>query len=128
MVGIVRRDGKILMGQRPPHKVFPLMWEFPGGKVEEGESLFGALKRELFEELSIEVLEASACFHETVSYGPEMEYDLYYSLIEKFSGEASNNDFNALGWFSIEELKKLEHLSGNSRLLELIYSEVLSTK
>jgi 8-oxo-dGTP diphosphatase len=48
-------DGRFLLGQRPPGKVYAGYWEFPGGKVEPGESAPGALKRELHEELGIDV-------------------------------------------------------------------------
>ena len=53
--GIVCRNGKILICQRPKGKSLAGFWEFPGGKLEEGESLQDCLKRELKEELDIEV-------------------------------------------------------------------------
>jgi 8-oxo-dGTP diphosphatase len=49
-------DGYILIGRRPPTKPLPMRWEFPGGKVEEGETPLEALARELKEELSIRVI------------------------------------------------------------------------
>ena len=53
--GIVCRNGKILICQRPKGKSLAGFWEFPGGKLEEGESLQDCLKRELKEELDIEI-------------------------------------------------------------------------
>src|SRR5215510_16045607 len=52
---ITRPDGSFLLGQRPAGKVYAGYWEFPGGKVEPGESAPAALKRELHEELGIQV-------------------------------------------------------------------------
>ncbi len=55
VAAVVERDGRYLIAQRNPHAVFPLMWEFPGGKVEPGEDDATALRRELLEELGVEV-------------------------------------------------------------------------
>ena len=51
----ISNDKSILLAQRSAEKSFPLQWEFPGGKIEEGENSESALRRELFEELNIEV-------------------------------------------------------------------------
>ena len=52
---IEREDGSFLLAQRPPGKAYAGYWEFPGGKVEAGESVAEALRRELHEELGIDV-------------------------------------------------------------------------
>src|SRR3990170_3749694 len=52
---ILRADGKFLLAQRPAKKVYAGYWEFPGGKIENGESAEQAMKRELHEELGIDV-------------------------------------------------------------------------
>ena len=54
VAGVVRRKGRVLLCQRPEGKRFGLLWEFPGGKLEAGESPEAALERELREELAIE--------------------------------------------------------------------------
>ncbi len=53
--GIIRRRGRILIAQRPAHKLLGGLWEFPGGKAEAGESLPDCLRREIREELGIEI-------------------------------------------------------------------------
>jgi len=53
--GVLRRDGRVLIAQRPPNKLLGGLWEFPGGKAEPGESIDAALRRELREELGVEV-------------------------------------------------------------------------
>jgi len=50
---IVDKDGKILIGQRPEGKALAGLWEFPGGKQEEGESVEQCIQREIFEELNV---------------------------------------------------------------------------
>lgn len=48
---MIERDGRVLVARRPPHKLLPLKWEFPGGKVEPGEEPAAAVIREIHEEL-----------------------------------------------------------------------------
>jgi|GEM_PF-233229 len=48
---VIERDGRVLIARRPPHKLLPLKWEFPGGKVEPGEEATAAIVREIREEL-----------------------------------------------------------------------------
>ena len=67
----IERDGRYLITQRNPHAVLPLLWEFPGGKVEPGETDAEALSRELREEMGIEVVVGDRAMH--VSH----EYDNY---------------------------------------------------
>ena len=52
---VIKRDGRFLLGRRPPGKRHGGLWEFPGGKLLEGESVAQAIARELFEELGLEV-------------------------------------------------------------------------
>ena len=67
-------DGYILLGRRPPTKPLPMRWEFPGGKVEPGETPLEALARELLEELSIRVI-------------PEKKWPVYLHDYEKVTVE-----------------------------------------
>jgi 8-oxo-dGTP diphosphatase len=52
---VIERNGHVLVAQRPPHKLLPLKWEFPGGKVEPGEKPAAAIVREIREELGCEI-------------------------------------------------------------------------
>lgn len=53
---VIKRNGHVLVAQRPPHKLLPLKWEFPGGKVEPGEEPATAIIREIREELGCTIL------------------------------------------------------------------------
>src|SRR5690606_37599200 len=57
LAGVIERRGELLLCQRPLHKRHGGLWEFPGGKVEPGEEDLDALRRELAEELGVEVLD-----------------------------------------------------------------------
>ena len=122
VVGLLLRDAQVLMCQRPSTKIYPLHWEFPGGKVETGESLFEALERELFEELGVKIEGAEPWFEETASYNNGLTYGITYFLVRNFSPQPQNLEFNAIEWFTIATLSTALHLSGNTRILERIYS------
>jgi len=57
---VIKREDRVLIAQRPPHKLMPLKWEFPGGKVEPGEDPAAAIVREIREELGCEISELRA--------------------------------------------------------------------
>lgn len=106
--GIVVRDGRILLAQRPASKDFPFLWECSGGKVEGNESHHAALRRELAEELEIVVgpdLPATCVwtgrFTNMVQRADRADVQLYFYAIGKnFTGTPRNVDGQGLGWFT----------------------------
>lgn len=109
---LIFRDGKLLIIRRgnPPYAGY---WSIPGGKVKWGESLEKALKREIREELSVEIeIEKLAGIVESIyREGDEVKY--HYIIIDYFcrivSGEpVASDDALELRWVSIEELSKLD--------------------
>jgi 8-oxo-dGTP diphosphatase len=122
-VALLLKDGCVLMGERKPHKVYPLHWEFPGGKLEDGESHFDALKRELSEELGIDIAEAEEWMSEVATYSNGMTYDIRYFLVRSWQAEIDNREFNQILWVSNETLPTLLHLSGNKNILERLYTD-----
>lgn len=105
---ILIKEGRILCAQRGGEKSLPYLWEFPGGKIEQGESPHQALIRELSEELLIEV-ELEATIFDAVSY----EYDFgvvnLTTIIGKLkSGEPVLTEHQEIRWLSPEELFEVE--------------------
>jgi 8-oxo-dGTP diphosphatase len=75
---MIERDGKYLITQRSPRATLPLLWEFPGGRVEVGESDEEALARELGEEMGIEVAVGERVIHVEHAYeGYDIDFCVY---------------------------------------------------
>ncbi len=97
-VGILlHSDGKMLMAQRPDGKVFSGYWEFPGGKIEAGESPRKALERELWEELDITILSALPWCCMTHTY-PHARVRLHCFIVERWLGEPVPKESQTLQW------------------------------
>ncbi len=97
-VGIlIKPNGDVLLAQRPPGKPFAGYWEFPGGKVEPGEAILAALKREFMEELGIEVLDAEPwCGVEHVYAHAHVRLHFYFS--RHWRGAPQSLEGQAFAW------------------------------
>lgn len=113
---LIVRDGKILICQRATTDAFPLKWEFPGGKVEEGEEPAAALARELREELGIRATVGPevARIRHAYSGGPEVE--LLFFTVPAFAGEPMNRGFAALEWAPLASLPAYDFLEADCTL------------
>ena len=121
VAGIVVRDGRILLAQRPGTKDFPFTWECPGGKVDGNESHHQALRRELDEELGLEVgdiCQSSTWCGEFESghVRPERRriHLLFYRVLT-FTGPPMSNEGQGFGWFTGEEMTQLTLAPGNKK-------------
>lgn len=94
---ILREDGQVLLGQRPEGKPWAGWWEFPGGKIEAGETPFHALQRELHEELGIEAIDAYPWLTRTFAY-PERTVKLRFFIVRKWLGEPHGRENQQLSW------------------------------
>ena len=106
---LIERDGLMLMAQRPPHKHLGLKWEFPGGKIEPGESAEAALHREIREELgcAIEILRAlprTTHAYEKIA----IEMIPFVARLAEGSAEPVAHEHVALRWIKPSELSKLD--------------------
>jgi mutator protein MutT len=118
-VGILQRNGLVLVCQRRKTALYPLQWEFPGGKVESGESPTDALIRELKEELGI-VTKPTAEFHrQEWDYG-DMAYRVFYYTVREFSGELENRAFETIRWVKPEALLRMNILEGNRDAVRML--------
>ncbi|MFQ5683855.1 MAG: (deoxy)nucleoside triphosphate pyrophosphohydrolase [Candidatus Binatia bacterium] len=125
VAGLIYRENHLLACQRRKGGAFPLKWEFPGGKVEPGETYLGALQRELKEELEIEVLSATEVFRYKHSYSNQMEVDLLFFRVNHYQGAVANRVFHQLLWVAPRELKDLDFLEGDRPLIEKLVSRGL---
>ncbi len=122
VAAILRRGDRLLLTQRPAGVHLPMLWEFPGGKVEPGESLEMALRRELDEELGIAV-EAGPLYMDTVHQYSERSVHLYFFECGIIGGEPEARSAMALGWFTPEDLSNLDLPEANRKLVERLQGE-----
>lgn len=120
VAALICRKGLILAGQRKEDGLFPLKWEFPGGKVERGEGFQAALKRELKEELGIHVTSAAEVFRHGHSYSGRVKVDLVFFRVDEYEGTVRNLGFKRLAWVAVGELEKMDFLEGDRPLIEKI--------
>ena len=97
-VGIlIRPDGDFLLTSRPPGKVYEGYWEFPGGKIEHGETVEQALRRELQEEIGITIGPVHSWKVETVDY-PHALVRLNFCKVFEWSGELHMHEGQTFAW------------------------------
>src|SRR5579859_551849 len=120
-IGILVRNGQILICQRRARDAFGDLWEFPGGKCESGETLNECLKRELLEELAIEATPGDAL--------PTIEHDyenlsvrLHPFLCESFTGRPRPAASRQLKWVAPADLRDFPFPAANNGLIEQIIS------
>lgn len=101
---IVRKGANYLIAQRDGFNQFiPYMWEFPGGKLEPGETLPECIRREILEEIGIEI-EVEEFFERVVyAYAPDFQVELNAYLCKWLDGEAQALGCEAVRWISLDE-------------------------
>ena len=106
-VALIDPDGRVLLAQRPPGKSMAGLWEFPGGKVDPGESPEAALIRELKEELGIDTF-ASCLAPLTFASHRYPDFHLLMPLFacRKWQGIATGREGQALAWVRPQDMRK----------------------
>ena len=104
---LIERDGKVLIAQRAKKDALLGKWEFPGGKVEAGETLHECLKRELFEELGIHA-EVGEYFCTSTFHHKDSLFDMVVFRVPSFKGELTLNEHSAIAWVTPSELSNYE--------------------
>ena len=120
VAGFLKKDGRILVGQRPENNSLAGLWEFPGGKIELGESPEDALKRELAEELGIHAEVGELKLSVTHSYNDVGIVILFYEVLF-WKGEPKAKHHLMLEWIYPEELKDRNIPDANKKVLEKIF-------
>ena len=117
VAALILQDGKLLVCQRTRHQTMPLKWEFPGGKIEEGEQPRDALRRELDEELGIQATigdELARIQHEYPNGGM---VELRFYVVREFKGEIENRIFKDIQWAKPNDLPKFDFLEADLTLV-----------
>jgi 8-oxo-dGTP diphosphatase len=129
-VGVLRLNRKILICQRRRNAVYPLKWEFPGGKLEPGERPEEALRRELSEELAVEATIGPEFHRQEWTYpeginNPTRDgaFRIYYHFVESFRGEPVNRVFEQIRWSTPAELPAMDILDGNHDAVRILIEE-----
>src|ERR1700761_3438625 len=117
VAALILREGTVLICQRRPDQPMALKWEFPGGKVEEGESAEQALRRELDEELGIAADIGHRVAHTLHTYRSGSAIDLQFFAVHQFQGEMTNRIFNDLRWCPLGDLPRYDFLAADRDLI-----------
>ena len=112
-------NGQFLLSKRKAEQHQGNKWEFPGGKIDEGESVEQALIRELREELDIEISDQQEFVNLDFEY-PEKKVSLYFQLVTNFSGQERGVEGQEVAWFDSEQIQQLTFPDANIPVLEKI--------
>jgi len=119
---IIQNDNNFLIGRRGRDEKSAGMWEFPGGKLEEGESPKECIKRELKEELNIDAAIGELFFSYTYNY-PHVSYELYFFKVNSYFGEPVKSVHDKLKWEKLKNFYKYDFLAGDGPLIDKLMSE-----
>tara|TARA_R110002049_G_scaffold220777_5_gene392335 strand:- start:1082 stop:1477 length:396 start_codon:yes stop_codon:yes gene_type:complete len=116
---IVNADNEVLLALRQAHQHLGNLWEFPGGKVETGEAVYDALKREVLEELAITVIAAKPLLTVSHDYDDRsVLLDVWH--VDKFDGTPNGQEGQKLQWCAIADLADIEFPSANVPIISAL--------
>ena len=117
VAAVIERGGRILIGQRRNIGYHPLKWEFPGGKVEPGETPQAATIRELAEELAIRARIDGEIMRYPYQYPGRSPILLIFFRVTDFEGKPENRDFEQIRWELPERLADYDFLEGDAEFI-----------
>ena len=118
---LIPSQGRLFVAQRPPWKKFGLLWEFPGGKVEPGESLEQSLIREIKEELCLDI-NVRGLFKRICQEEPGLAIDLHAYWCEIRGGTLRLSEHVAFMWAHVSELKQMNFTKADRLLIPFLES------
>lgn len=120
--GIIQKDGKILICQRPEGKSLAGFWEFPGGKQEPGESLESCLQRELKEELDLDIKDIHPLY--TIDR-PENNLHIHFFTCSPDGSEPHQLEHQAIRWIDSDEIKGFRFCPSDAKLIKSVSLNLL---
>jgi 8-oxo-dGTP diphosphatase len=117
VAALIFKDDQILVCQRTRHQTMPLKWEFPGGKIEEGEQPRDALRRELNEELGIDAIIAEEVARIRHEYKNGSAVELGFYAVREYKGEIENRIFKDMRWAMRPDLPSFDFLEADLQLV-----------
>ncbi len=118
VAALIWENGKVLVCQRTRHQTMPLKWEFPGGKIEEGEQPRDALRRELDEELGIAAVIGNEVARIRHEYPNGSAVELRFYDVREYSGKMENRIFRDMRWALPPELPSYDFLEADLTLVK----------
>jgi len=118
--GILTRPSQLLICQRRADDLHALKWEFPGGKLTNGENDAACLQRELQEELGIQASIGTELYRTSHTYCTDRSVALTFFHIPAFQGQLVNHVFETLAWVKPAQLRQYDFLAGNTELVTLL--------
>ncbi len=118
VAALILKDGRILVCQRTRHQTMPLKWEFPGGKIEQGEQPRDALHRELDEELGIDATIGKEVSRIRHHYKTGNSVELRFHVVHEYRGEIENRIFRDVRWAQRSELPSYDFLEADFALVK----------
>lgn len=118
-VGVLHRQGNVLVAQRLVQDRYFEKWEFPGGKLEQGEEPVDALRRELKEELNINIAQVAPLIRLDHDY-PDRQVRLHVYEVLEFSGEPVGYEGQAIQWVKPFECAQLDFLQANAAIVNAV--------
>ena len=119
VAAIIIKDDKFFIAQRNRNKHMGLSWEFPGGKVEKGETFEIALKREIKEELNIEINVKNKLGEENYK-DDKINVNLHYFICSHAKGEIILNEHENSAWVTKNDFKNYNFAEGDSDIINLL--------
>jgi len=118
VAGLIFSQNKILLGQRPDNGIHASLWEFPGGKIKNGETPEEALIRELIEELSVSIVTSKFAFQIEYNYSELKRFVcLNFFLVKIDPPVVKNNIYAQLSFFTIDEIRQLDLLEADFKAI-----------
>jgi 8-oxo-dGTP diphosphatase len=117
VAALIVRGDELLCCQRTEHQALPLKWEFPGGKIEAGETPPEALRRELEEELGIRAEIGPEITRVLHTYLNGNSVSLHFFAVERFENELQNRIFRDVRWVKRADLPALDFLDADKELV-----------